>query len=593
MRPEKESGMGRPGNNLRIACGVAVLLAAFAVQCVLSMSRESATSDEVPHLAAGYSYLKLGDYRLNYEHPPLLKLVAGLPLLALDLGLDRDDPSWKRADEWAFGEKFINDNRTPARTIVFWGRLPMVALGVLLGLVVFVWTREIYGAGAGLVALFLVAFCPNLLANAPLVTFDTGNALFTILALYTFYHFLLRPRPREVTLAGVALGLALSSKMTAFTVLPIYAVLAIVALVRREGAGLTVRRMIGSCALILVAAALVVVLAYGVTSVHYYVDGLRYFLRDVGQGGRPAFLFGRYSLHGWWYYFLAAILIKTPLPTLVLVGTTLVVLAARRKLAFAEYCLLVPVAFFLVVASASRLQLGIRYILQIYPLLYIVVGGTIAGMVGRAWCARAPWRKLAAGLVVALLVWCCVGTLHVFPHYLAYFNEAVGGPKNGYRYLIDSNLDWGQDLPALERFLAERGRPEVILSYFGTAAPRTYGITYQDFYSYNLSGRVEEHINSAAPRQEVLVISANSLQCLYYPNKHTYDWLKKKRPLARPGYSLFVYDVTRDAETHARLGAMYLSGNLVAKARREFERVLSIDPQNAQARRYLESMSTR
>jgi hypothetical protein len=189
------------------------------------------------------------------------------------------------------------------------------------------------------------------------------------------------------------------------------------------------------------------------------------------------------------------------------------------------------------------------------------------------------------------MVWYSLGTLRVFPHYLAYFNELVGGPKDGYKCLLDSNLDWGQDLPGLAEFLRQHGNPEVILSFFGTASAKAHGITYQDFFSYNLSGRREDHVNSLRPQREVFVISANSLQCLYYPDKTIYDWLKKRRPLATIGYSLFVYDVTQDSDAQTRLGVQYLRSRLGAKAERQFRRALAIDPTDQQARLHLEGLT--
>jgi hypothetical protein len=208
----------------------------------------------------------------------------------------------------------------------------------------------------------------------------------------------------------------------------------------------------------------------------------------------------------------------------------------------------------------------------------------IAGLVFE----RTSRRRFTAIVVGVLLLWYCVGTLRTFPHYLAYFNELVGGPKNGYKCLLDSNLDWGQDLPSLAKFLQEEGSPEVILSFFGTAWPKTYGITYQDFYSYNLSSRREDHINSLMPSRELFVISANSLQCLYYPDKTLYDWLKQRKPLAVVGYTLFVYDITNDADAQTRLGAMYLNNTLFKRAERQFRRVLAIDPGSAVAQQYLD-----
>jgi hypothetical protein len=568
---------------------VGLLLAAFAAQCVLGMRHASPTSDEVPHLTAGYTYLKTGDYRLNFEHPPVLKLLAGLPLLGLGLDLDLDFPAWADGREWAFGEQFINKNRTPPQTIIFWGRLPMMILGLLLGVAIYRWAAEIYGRNPGLIALFLFAFSPNMIANTPLVTMDVGNTLFTLLTVYGFYRFLVKPSLGRAALMGAALGLALGSKITSFMILPICAVLAAVLLAKRREGTPSLRSIAVGVGLALGVAAIVILVAYRVVSVRFYLDALRYFVQDVGKGGRPAYLFGKYSSRGWFYYFPAAMLVKTPVPSLVLLAVTIVVLAKRRALSFAEYCLVVPPAIWLVVSSVSRLQLGLRYILPVYPFLFVLMGGTIGGLL-----ARRPGLKSPVVIgIVALLGWYAVGTLAVSPHYLAYFNELVGGPKNGYKCLLDSNLDWGQDLPGLADFLRKEGNPEVILSFFGTAAPSTYGITYQEFYSYNLSGRREDHINSLDPEREFFVISANSLQCLYYPDKTIYDWLKKRKPMAIVGHTLFVYDVTQDSDAQTNLGIMYLNNNYFKKGERQFRRALAIDPFNRTASQYLEALAQR
>jgi 4-amino-4-deoxy-L-arabinose transferase-like glycosyltransferase len=568
---------------------VVLLLAVFAAQCLLAMPHMSPTSDEVPHLAAGYACLKTGDYRLNAEHPPAVKLLAALPLLALDLDLDLNHSSWKDNREWAFGERFVNQNRVPPQTIIFWGRVPMVLLGLGLGLVIYLWTLELYGRGPALLALLLFAFCPNLLANSPLVTTDVGNALFTLLAVYGLYRYLLAPRIGSAALTGVALGLALCSKATSVSIVALYAILAAVFFITRRERTVSVPRLAAGCGVVLAVAVAVILAAYRVTSVGYYFQSLGYFVKDVAAGGRPAFLFGEYSTQGWPYYFLAAMLVKTPLPSLALLAATVVLLVKRRRLEPAWYWMAVPVLFFLAAASFSRLQLGIRYILQVYPFLYILIGGTV----GSALAGRASHKRPAVLVVVGLLGWYAVGTLRVFPHYLAYFNEAVGGPKKGYQVLLDSNLDWGQDLPGLAEFLQKQDSPQVILSYFGTASPNTYGITYQDFYSYNLSGRREEHINSLDPGRELFVISANSLQCLYWPDKTIFDWLKQRKPLAVIGHTLFVYDFTEDSEAQANLGVMYLNNRYFKKGERQFKRALAIDPANRLAQQYLQALAAR
>lgn len=564
---------------------VVVLLAALACQCILSMLQKSATSDEVPHLTAGYAYLTRGDYRLNVEHPPLIKLMAAVPLVALDLDFNAAHPSWGAAEEWSFGEEFINNNRVSPHDIVFAGRLPIVLLSVMLGLLVFRWSREIYGNRAGFVALILYAFSPNILANSRLVTLDLGIALFMLLAVYTFYHLLIRPSIRTAVLAGIAFGLALSTKFTAFSLVPVYIILATLFFAERTDKGSGVSQILKLGILSIAVALGILVLTYRVNSFGAYFEGLRFFMDDVKAGGRPSFLFGHHSTEGWAYYFLAAMLIKTPIPALILICLAIAVLAKRRQLAYAEYCLLVPVVVFLAVSSLSRLQLGLRYVLYVYPFLFILAGG-----VTRA----AALRKVAAQIALAaVLAWYVVSALITFPHYIPYFNEFVGGSGNGYKYLIDSNVDWGQDLPGLRDYLEHEGNPEIILSFFGTAAPRAYGIEYQDFYSFNRSARTERHVNSLTPAREFFVISANALQCLYFPDKSTFDWLKRKEPAGVIGHSLFAYDITDDAESHYRLGVMYLSGNVQAKAERQFRRVLVLSPDNRPAKDCLEVLARR
>ena len=194
--------------------------------------------------------------------------------------------------------------------------------------------------------------------------------------------------------------------------------------------------------------------------------------------------------------------------------------------------------------------------------------------------------------IIALLLGYFITPIRIFPHYLPYFNVLAGGPENGYKLMIDSNLDWGQDLPGLKDYLEKEGNPEVILSFFGTASPERYGIKYQNFFSYNASGRKEEHINSLNPSRELFVISANSLQCLYYPDKNIFDWLKEGKPGKVIGHTLFIYDITNDYRSHMKFGIIYLSAKLYRKAERELKRALLIKPGDSRAKQYLEHIGT-
>ncbi len=553
------------------------LICLFAVECIESMRQKSATSDEIPHLAAGYAYLTRGDYRLNYEHPPLVKMLAALPLLGMNLEFNDGDASWQKADEWVFGDIFVNSNRVDATKIVFLGRLPIVALGIFLCLLVYKWSSHLYGKPAGLVSLLLCSLSPNILAHARLVTFDLANALFTTLTFYAAYLVLMRVSRGRIILLGLALGLAISTKATGLALIPLLVILT--ALAHLRGLTKVPPKQAARIGLIAIAIGFGILIAtYRISQIGSYFRGLHYFISDIGKGGRPAYLFGRFSTTGWPYYFVAAMAMKTPIATLILLAMSLW-LTLRKRLGLAQYFTLIPIAAFLGFSALSHLQLGLRYILQIYPLMFILIGKIFAGDFLK--------RKVPKILVGALLAWYVFASVSTYPHYLAYFNEIVGGPSNGYKYLLDSNLDWGQDLPGLKHYLEKTGNPEVVLCYFGTASPNTYDIEYQDCYSLNLQASRHKHINSLHPKREVLAISANMLQGLLLPQRDLFAWLKKHKPLAKIGYSIFVYDITNDLESHFALATIYLRGGNLAKAERHLERILTLQPENSQASKLL------
>ena len=208
------------------------LLGAVFFQEFCSLSYLTAAADEPAHLPAGYTYWKTGDFRLNPEHPPLIKLLAALPIvLFMDPVVKWEDPNWTKdpPDQTAFGVRFLYSNN--ADEMLFWGRLPVVLLSVLLGYFVFRWASELYGRHAGLAALFLYAFCPNILAHSRFVTMDLGLTCFFFLTLYYLWRFSKQGRLRNLVLAGVAMGLALATKFSAVVLVPLLpALLALAAL---------------------------------------------------------------------------------------------------------------------------------------------------------------------------------------------------------------------------------------------------------------------------------------------------------------------------------------------------------------------------
>jgi hypothetical protein len=211
-----------PGSSISptIWIGVMALLSAFAVQNILEMRRESCTSDEVAHLPAGYSYLLKHDFRMNPEHPPLLKVLSALPLLALHPSMNFNDPGWNDPQkQYAFGYRFLYAN--DADRLLFWGRMPIVLIAILLGFYVFRWAEQLYGAISGLFALALYAFSPNIIAHAHLVTTDLGVGAFLFIAFYYLWRHLAKREKWSLYWSALAMGAALVSKFSAVLLFPL------------------------------------------------------------------------------------------------------------------------------------------------------------------------------------------------------------------------------------------------------------------------------------------------------------------------------------------------------------------------------------
>jgi hypothetical protein len=264
--------------------------------------------------------------------------------------------------------------------------------------------------------------------------------------------------------------------------------------------------------------------------------------------GHGAFLMGQVSIHGWWYYFPVAFLLKTPLPTLLFLGVAAWDTVRRARWREEAPLLFFPAAYF-GFALASSLNIGFRYILPIVPFI-ITYAAKVAGL---TWLRPTWLRRYALPVLMVLYA----GTsLRLHPHYLAYFNLLAGGPEGGYRYLVDSNLDWGQDLKLLKAYLDEQGVDEVWLGYLGTADPAYYGIRYRSLFVPGTS-RPAEGFFPINPAPGWYAVSATVLQGAYSPEPDLFDWFRRHEPMARIGYSIFVYRVEPDPDPASWLGFCY------------------------------------
>ncbi|MDX2178809.1 MAG: glycosyltransferase family 39 protein [Bryobacteraceae bacterium] len=496
------------------------LLAAGAAIQISTMLGETQTFDEGFHLAAGYSYWSQGDYRMNPEHPPLGKMLCALPLLWLKPAIPVRTKAWHDRDQWAFSDAFLYENRVPVDTMLNAARMVSVAITAALGLAVAWWTRRRFGAAAGLLAQGFTTFDPNLLAHGRYVTTDVIVSLFFFLTVACWIEYLDHGGHWAIA-AGLSLGAALASKYSALILLPV--LLGLTLLRRRDG-------WWRGFAMTLGLAAIVVAGTYGretwriVTGsgeIPSYWAGLK-IVTEHNAIGHITYLLGERSQYGWWQYFPVAFAVKSP--AAVLLGLASLAWAAirwRREIPFAAWAVLLAAAFYFAVAMTGRLNLGLRHILPVYPLLY-VFGSEVATRVRRGTVVAA-----------ALLALTAAESLARYPHYLAFFNVFAGGPSRGPEYLVDSNLDWGQDVKKLKAYLDAQGNPPLCIDYFGTAKLRYYGVQ---------EGYLPRTDPTEIAKMDCLAAISVTLQKGLYIDPTWYRYLDSHQTVAKVGWSIYVYD---------------------------------------------------
>lgn len=542
---------------------VAALLVLMFGLAVGSMLHKSPTFDEGFYIARGWVYWRTG-HLMPLGHPPLTNLLSGLGVL-LEPGLP--DPhtldGWQEDNPELLSEDLLWHQGINASRVVFLARMPTILLGLMLGAVIWRWGRDLYGPWGAALALGVYALCPNILANTQLATTDLGVAAFYIMTLYAWSRFLSRRTWPWLIISGVLFGLAQASKFSALLLIPTLGLMTLwvawrdrafaPALFRPARAELQktapLPARLGSALIALVIMGLVGLAALWAahlfslqfTGPGSYIGELQHFLSLASEGHR-AYLLGRLSQTGWWYYHPFVLLVKTPLPTLALLGGA-VGLAALHGLNPREWEVIFPALLYLGFSMLGSLNVGIRYLLPMLPLLYLFVARLAAGLQSPSW-AR-------AGVLGALIAWLLGTNLLIYPDYLAFFNRASGGPDNGYHLLADSNLDWGQDLPALAEYLRERNAGPIYLSYFGQADPAYYGINYialpgwpppppdpsrPAFYPLN-------------PAPGLYAISASNLVGVQLYEPDSFSYFRDKQPVARIGHSIFIYEVSPVGES--------------------------------------------
>ena len=543
-------------SRLFVGCSITVLILVFCFRCYRTYRVFNDTADEAVHISSGLEMWRNARCPSETHHPPLAAVAVALPAYLAGLGQSDRQRPMDHHNLWT--------NREPE---FYWRTLSMARLGNLifapfLLVYVYLWGRHIYGPAAGLVAAALASFSPNLLAHASLATLDFGGATTIFVSAYYLWRWSRQPGLRNCLLAAVTFAVAVLTKFSAFIFLPLMTALFFLHARWRQQPWQPSTRWQAAAkrgALFLGIAGLVVWSGYLFEvgplppaqipplpgSFGQYVESAidfftrhgslpaPHFVRGIldvmalNARGCAGYLLGELRQSGWWYYFPAALAVKTTLPLLFLVtiGVGLWVVNGERQQARPALDPLLAAAMALAVCMCSRINVGIRHILVIYPFFALVASGLFVG----AGQVRSTGKRLLLGLAIALAVWHAAESLLGHPDYLAYFNQIARGREE--QFLLDSNLDWGQDLERLRRYLDENRITTVYLSYFGRTDPRRLGIAGA------------RSLEPGLLPVGWVAVSKNHLAGLKR-DKSDLAWLAGHSPTARIGKSILVYHLS-------------------------------------------------
>ncbi len=529
---------------------VIALLGLFFTQAMASIPYLSVTFDEPVHITTGYSILCTGDFRLVEDHPPLLEMWMSLPLIfSPQIPSPSNIPTWERGDRRLFAHHDtwwqlpIDMWLTPARVMI-------VLLGVILAAFVYRWATDAFGILSGLFAISLYTFDPNILAHTRLATLDIGVTALTVIALYLAQRIFKKNNEFNITIAGICLGLALTAKISAILLIPITAGLLLLwHISQRNYQAILKKGLIYYSATFMTMWAVHLFkvgqlgpLPFKVPFPTYWQSLLRIGTHIVTED-RRAFLLGHTYVGGHWLYFPVVFLLKTPLPTLILLSTTGVRLFKKPRHVWNFLLFMGFPIVYLVISLNSAINIGYRHLLPIMPFLHI-------------WIAHLPQdilsilpstnlqHKTRLSLVMLLLIgWQVIGTLNVWPYHLTYFNTLAGGPSKGHHYLADSNVDWGQALKAVKTYIAKHNLSHARLSHFTyyLQPERVYGIQADPLPpAMNAPPLLPQ---SYAPEPGVYIISASTLRGLQVVDAEMYNWFWHRAPDDIIGNAMLVYSI--------------------------------------------------
>jgi len=542
----------------------ALLLAVMGLNFLSVLPKKSLTIDETIHIPAGYYDLHR-EFRINIEHPPLVKMLAALPLLFTNTQAPLLDPS-RRYWDYHVAEVFWQANEAQYERLTFWPRVPMIGIALILGVLIFVFARHLFGPRAAVLAVALYTLEPTVLAHGRIVQTDLPSALTYLLFSFALYFYLQTPSARTALYVGLSAGLALATKfsmvaLAPFVVLPLLG-LFVFAPKLGQRRGLVAAQMVIAIATLIVvlnaayffyhrppvsyATVLSVtgglgsgdeaprgLMAQSYVALQYIVPGdfinglVRVFFLDAQRS--PAGLLGTYAKNGWWYYFPVAFSLKTSVAFLFLslVSTiwALWIFCQRREERL--LVLIVPLFSFVALSMMSSINIGIRHFLPAYPFLFILSGALLDSVL--AW---RRWRPLMIAVVLFLFFWMSVVAVRAYADYMTYMNLlASRGPY--WYYLSDSNVEWGDNITGLAQYLRERGENEVCAAAWGYEMLEKYGI--------KLVGSAPANPNMVPTRY--VAVGASFLNGSVISNHNEFAAYRDLKPEKVIGGSIYVYRI--------------------------------------------------
>lgn len=645
--------------HVRLILAVVAMLSIHTTLAVRSLLTENPTVDEVIHLPAGITYWQTGKFRMYHHNPPLVKLLAALPVLSWHPVIDYSRSWWtsEPPNKAEFAHEFMANNAAAYFELFSRARLLMPLFSIIGGLVVFFWSKSLYGGGGGVLSLAVWVLCPNVLAHARLITTDLGATSLGILATFVFWNYLKKPSWKLAGLAGITLGLAQLSKFSLIVLYGFWPFLAVVRAATDAEFRAKWLKIVAHAGCVVGLSLLVIDAGYAFEGVgislgdyefscqtltkpvppgmrrpqspdallngawHFRVNRFRdtvlsklpvplpkhymlgfddqkleaegipnkFFDFDLtgSKGdqvqGYPVYLNGELRQQSWWYYYLLTLAYKVPEGTLILVVTSFLVMVVSKRTragGFDEFAVLFVPSFVLFVMSVfTNINLGLRYVLPIFPYVFIAMGKLAPWATG--FIGMKP-RRAALGFLGLCLTMTAASTALIHPHYLAYFNLVSGGPDHGAEHLIDSNIDWGQDLVNLRQWLARNAPGERVgLAYFGQINPHLFNERSGEAFDWFLPPPRPGTTNDKDPIPRYVIkpdslrlqpglyaVSATLVKGLpwrvydspsqrfgpprwapYQAWFNAFSYFKKLTPIDKVGYSIWIYRVSpQDAE---------------------------------------------